>query len=487
MPSSKLKSRPFADIAGFTVMAGRAGNAALSRVIALSLMLSLGFPLAGLAYQDTGFDQGRARMMTGDYDGAVAAFGESLGLNSNNSRALVLRGECFFKMGNYKLAIQDLTSALQYAPNNIRALILRGISHCSLGKDGMAILDFQSAIKLNGPLADKFFNRITGGGIAALERLEEQRKNDPSGAKEEDTYDVDDESGFNVHAIKDYREALISLKEGRNSTIAPDDSITAQPTGGSHGGNSAVGTSNIGSASASGDGSSGRRRHPDWHKNATAGTGASDNGDFGAQGATDYGETTVVSGEKDPGGKKSQIAKNLVGNPKEAADKGNRLPYIFQDAQNNADVDSDDTIARYKNERFTPNLDQDPMRGEFGLLSGAGGFPGDAKQAILDYSQAIKLDPTNAEYYYRRAKAFQKLRKVNDAMGDFNHAILQDPQQGKYYIGRASLYFQLGKQILMDADIVAARNCNPDLPAVIHFNLEKLPPGTQWAGDGARD
>lgn len=458
-------------------------------MLAAGLLLSLGSPQAVLAYQDTGFDQGRARMMTGDYDGAVAAFGESLGLNSNNSRALVLRGECFFKMGNYKLAIQDLTSALQYAPNNIRALILRGISHCSLGKDGMAILDFQAAIKLNASLADKFFNRITGGGIAALERLEEQRKNDPSGAREEDSYDVDDESGFNVHAIKDYREALRSLKEGRNSTIAPDDSLTAQPTGNSQSANNAGGSSGDGSASASGDGGSspGRRRHPDWHKNATAGSGAGDNGDFGAQGATDYGETTVVSGEKDPGGKKSQIAKNLVGNPKEAADKGNRLPYIFQDAQNNADVDSDDTIPRYKNERFTPNLDQDPMRGEFGLLSGAGGFPGDAKQAILDYSQAIKLDPTNAEYYYRRAKAFQKLSKVNEAMGDFNHAILQDPQQGKYYIGRASLYYQLGKQILMDADIVAARNCNPDLPAVIHFNLEKLPPGTQWAGDGARD
>ena len=44
-------------------MAGRAGNAALSRVVALSLMLSLGFPLAGLAYQDTGFDQGRAETL----------------------------------------------------------------------------------------------------------------------------------------------------------------------------------------------------------------------------------------------------------------------------------------------------------------------------------------------------------------------------------------------------------------------------------------
>ena len=71
-------------------------------------------------------------------------------------------------------------------------------------------------------------------------------------------------------------------------------------------------------------------------------------------------------------------------------------------------------------------------------------------------------------------------------MGDFNHAILQDPQQAKYYIGRASLYYQLGRTVLMDADIVAARNCNPDLPTDIHFNLTKLPPGTEWAGDGPR-
>lgn len=407
-------------------------------IISISLLSALtSLSLAGqmaMGYQDPAFDQGRDRMAAGDYDGAVAAFGESLGLNSDNPRAFVLRGECFFKMGNYKLAIQDLTNGLQYAPNNIRALLLRGTCHSNLGKDGMAIVDYTKAIQMSPKLADKFFNSTTGGGVPALKAMEKLAANDPAAAAastaNDDGSGDDDASGLNVHAIKDYQEAM-------------------------------------------------RRAYPDRAAQAgsPAATAAADSSAAGNSApAAAAGEASSTA----------LIAANKIGNPKESADPGNKLSPIFKDAQNNAGLESNDTIAKSSNERFTANLDQDPTRGEFGLLSGAGEFQGDAKQAILDYSQGLKMDPTNAEYYYRRGKAFQKLAKVNDAMGDFNHAILQDPQQGKYYIGRASLYYQLGRTVLMDADIVAARNCNPDLPAEIHFNLTKLPAGTQWAGDGPR-
>lgn len=468
-----------------------------SHIIALSLSFSLSLTLASLqflcstpalGYSDPAFDLGRARMMTGDYDGAITALGESLGLNSNNARALVLRGECFFKMGNFKLAIQDLTSALQYSPNNIRALILRGVSHCSLGKDGMALLDFQAALKLNDKLAESYFNRITGGGISALEKLESlQSGQHPDYGSDAGTDIPDDEAGINVHAIKDFREAKKLFKEQQERKAQAQAQAQAQQQMQANGQGRTPDNSLTGAAGGADTSTTGGRAGKRGRNTGIAETPGSDNGDFGAQGATDYGESAPTSDEKSNSNRKALVKKNLIGDPRKSADPGNRLPYIFKDAQNNADVDSDDTIARSRNERFTPNLDQDPMRGEFGLLSGAGEFPGDPKQAILDYSQAIKLDPTNAEYYYRRAKAYQKLTKVNEAMGDFNHAILQDPQQGKYYVGRASLYYQLGRSVLMDADIVAARNCNPDLPAEIHFNLDKLPPGTQWAGDGARD
>lgn len=405
---------------------------AIISVFSILTSLSLSGQIA-LGYQDPAFDQGRDRMAAGDYDGAVAAFGESLGLNSDNPRAFVLRGECFFKMGNYKLAIQDLTTALEYSPNNIRALLLRGTSHSNLGKDGMAVVDYMKAIQMSPKLADKFFNSTTGGGVPALKEMEKLSANDPIAAKAaaaDDDGSGDDDSGLNVHAIKDYQEAM-------------------------------------------------RRVYPD----RIAQSGApSSNSASGTSGAADEKGAAAA----DPANTSALVAANKIGNPKESADPGNKLSPIFKDAQNNAGLESNDTIAKAANERFTANLDQDPNRGEFGLIAGAGEFQGDAKQAVLDYSQGLKMDPTNAEYYYKRGKAFQKLGKVNDAMGDFNHAILQDPQQGKYYIGRASLYFQLGRTVLMDADIVAARNCNPDLPAEIHFNLTKLPAGTQWAGDGPR-
>lgn len=66
-------------------------------------------------------------------------------------------------------------------------------------------------------------------------------------------------------------------------------------------------------------------------------------------------------------------------------------------------------------------------------------------------TEAIHQDERNAEYFYLRAKAFQKLAKVNDAYRDYSRAIDIDPNVAKYYIGRASLFRQLNKPLLVDA------------------------------------
>lgn len=425
----------------------------LSKLLGLSLALPFALNAAAFAYSDQAFDQGRDRMVTGDYDGAVAAFGESIGMNASDPRAYVLRGECFFKMGNYALAIQDLTTALQYAPNNIRALLLRGTCHANLGKDDQAIIDFQNAIRMDATLADRYFSRTSGGGVQAYEKLKAMGVDLSPVEQDEET----NGSGLNVQAVRDYQEAMSRLYPGRRNGQSQEQAVGAgaKITSGGNSGNRTVGTTGNTTGSAS----------PRTDTHAARANKSASSSDLAAGGVADI---------------------DAVGNPNEGVGK-KQLPYIFTDAQNNAGIEADDTLSRRKNQRFTPNLDQDPNRGEFGLIPGAGLPGGDPKKAIYDYSQGIKMDPTNAEYYYKRAKAFQKLFKVNDAMEDFNHAILQDPQQAKYYVGRASLYYQLDRQVLCDADIVAARNCNPDLPAVIHFNLPKLPKGIDWAGDGPRD
>ncbi|MBP9091298.1 tetratricopeptide repeat protein [bacterium] len=374
------------------------------------------------AYVDPAFDRGKALMASGEWDQAATAFGESLGLNATDPNALSLRGQCFYKMGNYKLAIQDLDSSLQYAPNNLKGLLLRGTCHSILGHDAMAIIDYEAAIRMDPSLAKRYFASA---------------KND---LPHSDLGTKTEGGQSNAEAIQDYKDAM--------NNVYPNgykDSTSSDNTPGWTG---ALGSSSPEKSTAGGG-----------HKISIRNQAGS------------VGSTQAIS---PPGRAGTGMTNNDDG-----------MPYINSDAQNNAAMESKDTIPAAKDKRFVTTLDQDPNRGEIGKLAGTGEFDGDPKKAIIDYNQALGLDPTNGEYYFRRAKAYQKLNKVNEAMGDFESAISQAPNNARFYLGRASLYYQLGKTILLQADIESARNCDPDLPAKIHFYVPALPKGTKWAGDGA--
>lgn len=394
----------------------------MQKMLALAATLVLGGTFSfspAHSYVDPAFDRGKALMATGDWDQAATAFGESLGLNSTDPRALSFRGECFYKMGNYKLAIEDFNNSLQYAPNNLRGLLLRGTCHSLLGHDAMAIIDYEAAIRMDPELAKKFY--ANGGG------------NVPH-----DDMAVKPEGGTNAPAVQDYKDAMRNVyPNGYVASGNPDATTRGAVSSGKPG---QGWTGNLG---------------PDGQALSTGSVGA----------------TQAIS---PPGKAGTGMTSNTDG-----------MPYINSDAQNNAGMESDDTISAKKDKRFVNNLDQDPNRGEIGSLAGTGDYVGDAKKAIIDYNQALGLDPTNGEYYFRRAKAYQKLNKVNEAMGDFESAISQAPNNARFYLGRASLFYQLGKTVLLQADIESARNCDPDLPAKIHFSVSPLPKGTRWAGDGA--
>jgi len=334
-----------------------------------------------------------------------------------------LRGECFYKMGNYKFAIDDLNNSILYAPNNLKALLLRGTCHSILGHDAMAIIDYEAAIRMDPNLAKKFY--AAGGGGLQVQEVPHAEL----GTKADST--------AHAHAVQDYKDAMHNVYP--NGFIAAGNPDTAVSSDGQ------TWSGNVG---------------PNGNRTLVA---SSQPGSVGAE------QAVAVPGKAGTG----------------MTNNNNGMPYINSDAQNNAGMESSDTISASKDKRFVTNLDQDPNRGEIGALAGTGVFQGDAKKAIIDYNQALGLDPTNGEYYFRRAKAYQKLEKVNEAMGDFEHAISQSPNQARFYLGRASLFYQLGKTILLQADIESARNCDPDLPAKIHFNVPPLPAGVRWAGDGA--
>jgi tetratricopeptide (TPR) repeat protein len=375
-----------------------------------------------LAYVDPAFDRGKALMASGEWDQAATAFGESLGLNATDPNALSLRGQCFYKMGNYKLAIQDLDSSLQYAPNNLKGLLLRGTCHSILGHDAMAIIDYEAAIRMDPSLAKRYFASA---------------KND---LPHSDLGTKAEGSEGNTEAVQDYKEAM--------NNVYPNGYKDSSDSDNTPGWTGALGSGSPEKSTASG------------------GNKISIKNQAGSIGAT---QAIAPPGKAGTG----------------MTNNDNGMPYINSDAQNNAAVESKDTIPATKDKRFVTPLDQDPNRGEIGKLAGTGEFEGDPKKAIIDYNQALGLDPTNGEYYFRRAKAYQKLNKVNEAMGDFESAISQAPNNARYYLGRASLFYQLGKTILLQADIESARNCDPDLPAKIHFYVPALPKGIKWAGDGA--
>jgi tetratricopeptide (TPR) repeat protein len=118
-------------------------------------------------------------------------------------------------------------------------------------------------------------------------------------------------------------------------------------------------------------------------------------------------------------------------------------------------------------------------------IAGAGEFQGNAQKAVTNLTEVLRGNQNNAETYYKRGKAYQKLGKVDNALRDYASAIERDPQKSQYYIGRASVFYQLGKTDLCQTEIGRARSVDPDVPATVEFNLPKYPATVRWnGGDG---
>jgi tetratricopeptide (TPR) repeat protein len=152
---------------------------------------------------------------------------------------------------------------------------------------------------------------------------------------------------------------------------------------------------------------------------------------------------------------------------------------MHTDPLNNADVSSDQSLRKRRNERVVNSLDTDPNRGEFGPVPGAMELHGNPQKVLANMNDAIANDKSNAQNFFRRAKAYQKLQNPTSAMTDYDEAIRLDPNQARFYVGRASLFHQLSKPALVQADIERARRCDPDLPDKIRFQGEPYPPAVQ--------
>src|SRR5207249_4008634 len=82
--------------------------------------------------------------------------------------------------------------------------------------------------------------------------------------------------------------------------------------------------------------------------------------------------------------------------------------------------------------------------------------------AVQDFTQALFLDPLDAEAFVFRASVLSRVGQHRAAVEDFSVAIKLNPDDHRPYLGRSWVYQQLGEGELALADANAAITLFPD-------------------------
>ena len=81
---------------------------------------------------------------------------------------------------------------------------------------------------------------------------------------------------------------------------------------------------------------------------------------------------------------------------------------------------------------------------------------GNKEAAIKDYSEAIKLDPSNAIAFFNRGNAYDQSGDYDKAIADYSEAIKLEPNDADAYNNRGQAYDNKGEFDLAIADYTAA-------------------------------
>lgn len=87
-----------------------------------------------------------------------------------------------------------------------------------------------------------------------------------------------------------------------------------------------------------------------------------------------------------------------------------------------------------------------------------------ADRAIADYSEAIRLDPSN-EYFYRRATVYVTKKDHDRAIADLSAAIRIDPKDVRYFYIRGHSYRDKGDTNRANSDYAEAKRLDPEYVA----------------------
>ncbi len=87
---------------------------------------------------------------------------------------------------------------------------------------------------------------------------------------------------------------------------------------------------------------------------------------------------------------------------------------------------------------------------------------GDYDSAIADYTQAIRLDPTDASAYYGRGLAYFFTGDYDSAIADYTEAIRLDPKNAMAYYDRGLAYRLKGQRAAAERDYAQAKRLGYD-------------------------
>ena len=107
------------------------------------------------------------------------------------------------------------------------------------------------------------------------------------------------------------------------------------------------------------------------------------------------------------------------------------------------------------------------------------------EQAISDFSKIIEDNPSFAGFYYNRGTTYYKMRQYEKAISDLSHSIEIEANDALPYVQRGNIYMTLGQyekaiedytkaiQLPFDVNLDMFRNINPHISAVtmIYFKV----------------
>lgn len=123
----------------------------------------------------------------------------------------------------------------------------------------------------------------------------------------------------------------------------------------------------------------------------------------------------------------------------------------------NQDVASLDLAGRI----FTQAIAENPTAYEYSYRGMVLFAKGEFFKAVDDFDQSLRLDPSLADVWYDRARAWEQLRNLRKAHSDYDEAIRLDPNNEAAYYCRGCLWLKQNNFDRALADFSAAIRLNP--------------------------